>query len=119
MPMNPSCPSVRDGLPSASRGRAMLVVMVGLSLAVLDNTLLNLALPVLARELQVSAAQALWVVNAYQLASLALILPLAALGERLGYRRVYLAGMLVFSLASLGALCANSLAALILSLIHI
>jgi len=93
----------------------MLVVMVGLSLAVLDNTLLNLALPVLARELQVSAAQALWVVNAYQLASLALILPLAALGERLGYRRVYLAGMLVFSLASLAALCANSLAALIVA----
>ncbi|WP_398493514.1 MFS transporter [Variovorax sp.] len=93
----------------------MLVVMVGLSLAVLDNTLLNLALPVLARELQVSAAQALWVVNAYQLASLALILPLAALGERLGYRRVYLAGMLVFSLASLGAMCANSLTALIVA----
>jgi DHA2 family multidrug resistance protein-like MFS transporter len=105
----------RDGLPRGLRGRAMLVVMVGLSLAVLDNTLLNLALPLLARELQVDAAQALWVITAYQLTSLALVLPLAALGERLGYRRVYLTGVLLFSLASVGAMCADSLAVLIVA----
>src|SRR5258708_28140647 len=48
-------------------------------------------------------------VNSYQLASLVLLLPLAALGERLGYRRVYLVGMLVFSVASLAAMLATSL----------
>src|SRR5256885_8212779 len=49
----------------------------------------------------------------YQLASLVLLLPLAALGERLGYRRVYLVGMLVFSVASLAAMLATSLPTLV------
>lgn len=75
----------------------MLVIILGLTLSVLDSTLVNLALPAMARELQSSSAHTLWVVNSYQLASLVLLLPLAALGERLGYRRVYLVGMLVFS----------------------
>src|SRR5258708_39804403 len=52
-------------------------------------------------------------VNSYQLASLVLLLPLAALGERLGYRRVYLVGMLVFSVASLAAMLATSLPTLV------
>ena len=89
----------------------MLVIILGLTLSVLDSTLVNLALPAMARELQSSSAHTLWVVNSYQLASL--VLPLAALGERLGYRRVYLVGMLVFSLASLAAMLATSLPTLV------
>jgi len=91
----------------------MLVIILGLTLSVLDSTLVNLALPAMARELQASSAHTLWVVNSYQLASLVLLLPLAALGERLGYRRVYLVGMLVFSLASLAAILATSLPTLV------
>ncbi len=91
----------------------MLVIILGLTLSVLDSTLVNLALPAMARELQASSAHTLWVVNSYQLASLVLLLPLAALGERLGYRRVYLVGMLVFSLASLAAMLATSLPTLV------
>ena len=102
-----------DGLPDGARGRAMLVIILGLTLSVLDSSIVNLALPAIARELQASSAQTLWVVNAYQLAGLVLLLPLAALGERLGYRRIYLVGMVVFVLASVGALLANSLGTLI------
>lgn len=104
---------VHDGLPSGPRGQAMLVIILGLTLSVLDSTLVNLALPAMARELQASSAHTLWVVNSYQLASLVLLLPLAALGERLGYRRVYLVGMLVFSVASLAAMLATSLPTLV------
>jgi DHA2 family multidrug resistance protein-like MFS transporter len=104
---------IRDGLPSGPRGQAMLVIILGLTLSVLDSTLVNLALPAMARELQASSAHTLWVVNSYQLASLVLLLPLAALGERLGYRRVHLVGMLVFSVASLAAMLATSLPTLV------
>ena len=102
-----------DGLPDGARNRAMLVIILGLTLSVLDSSIVNLALPAIAKELQASSAQTLWVVNAYQLAGLVLLLPLAALGERLGYRRIYLVGMTVFVLASVGALLADSLATLI------
>jgi DHA2 family multidrug resistance protein-like MFS transporter len=106
-------PAVADGMPTGPRGKAMLVIVLGLILAVLDSSIVNLALPAIARELHSSSAHTLWVVNAYQLASLVLLLPLAALGERLGYRRVYLVGMAVFIAASLGAMLADSLATLI------
>src|SRR5256885_11010599 len=51
------------GLPSGPRGQAMLVIILGLTLSVLDSTLVNLALPAMARELQASSAHTLWVVN--------------------------------------------------------
>jgi len=102
-----------DGLPQPARAQAMLVIILGLTLAVLDSSIVNLALPGIARELNANASQAIWVVNAYQIAALVLLLPLAALGDRLGYRRVYLVGMAVFVLASVGAMLASSLSALI------
>ena len=102
-----------DGLPDGVRGRAMLVIILGLTLSVLDSSIVNLALPAIARELQASSALTLWVVNAYQLAGLVLLLPLAALGERMGYRRIYLMGMVVFVMASVAATLANSLSTLI------
>ena len=72
----------------------------------LDSTILNLALPDITRDFGASPAAAVWVVNAYQLATLALLLPCAQLGERLGYRRVYLVGLAVFTVASLGCVVA-------------
>ena len=102
-----------DGLPEDQRGRAMLVILLGLAVSVLDGSLLNLALPALARDFGAPAEHTIWVVNAYQIASLVLLLPLAAVGERIGYRRVYLWGMALFALASLGAAFAPSLGTLI------
>jgi DHA2 family multidrug resistance protein-like MFS transporter len=87
-------------------------VALGLMMAVLDGSIANLALPTLAREFQVSASASIWVVNAYQLAVTISLLPLAALGEILGYRRVYMAGMTLFTAASLGCAMSHSLEAL-------
>lgn len=87
----------------------MLVIIVGIAMAVLDGTLVNLALPTLAADLGVKPASAIWVVNAFQLAVLCLLLPLASLGDRVGYRRVYLGGAALFTAASLGCALAPSL----------
>ena len=104
-----------DGLALPARRQAMLVIILGLTLAVLDTSLVNLALPDIARQLQSDSARSIWVVNAYQLATLIVLLPLAALGERMGYRRVYLVGIALFSVASLGAMLAASMPALIVA----
>ena len=81
-----------EGLPQPQRNQAMLVIILGIAVSVLDGTILNLALPGIAQELRVSAAQSIWIINAYQMSTLVMLLPLASLGERVGYRRVYLIG---------------------------
>lgn len=102
-----------DGLEQPARRRAMLVIILGIMVAVLDGTIVNLALPGIARELQASPSHAIWVVNAYQIATLVMLLPLASLGDLVGYRRVYLVGMAVFTVSSIGATFADSLGTLI------
>lgn len=108
-------PEAPDGMQGRARQLAMAVIVCGLMLCVLDSTMLNLALPQMARQWQIDPAYTLWVVNANQIASLVLLLPLAALGDRLGYKRVYLWGMLVFGLASVLAALAPSLPWLIVA----
>jgi len=112
-PSSPAAPVAYDGLPSPSRARAMTVIVLGIMVAVLDGTIVNLALPGIARELQATASHSIWVVNAYQIATLVMLLPLATLGDIVGYRRIYMAGMLLFTVSSLGATFANSLNTLI------
>jgi len=91
----------------------MLAIVAGLIASVLQAGIVNLALPDIARELEASAASAIWVINAFQLGTLVMLLPLAALGDRAGYRRVYLSGLTLFTLASLGAMLADSIGMLI------
>lgn len=95
-----------DGLPTPRRYYAMLAIAIGIAMAVLDGTVVNVALPSIARELGASPSAAVWVINAYQLVIVALLLPLASMGERLGYRRIYQVGIALFTLGSL--LCALS-----------
>ncbi|MDB5896284.1 MAG: transporter [Rhodoferax sp.] len=106
---------VQDGLPTPARYHAMGVLILGIALSVLDGTIVNLALPGIARDLHATAPQTVWVVNAYQVATLGLLLPCAALGDQIGYRRVYLWGLSLFTLASLGCVLATSLAGLVAS----
>ncbi len=105
--------AVPDGLPTTQRGRAMAVIILGIAVAVLDGTIMNLALPSIARELGASASHAIWVVNAYQIATLVMLLPLASLGDLFGYRRIYLLGMALFTVSSLAAVLSNSMGTLI------
>jgi DHA2 family multidrug resistance protein-like MFS transporter len=98
-----------DGLPLPARYWAMAAILLGITLSVLDSTIVNLALPDIARHFGASASAAVWVVNAYQLATLAFLLPCAQLGERVGYRRVYLVGLGIFTISSLGCVLATTL----------
>ncbi|MCQ8240947.1 MFS transporter [Rhizosaccharibacter radicis] len=102
-----------DGLPVPRRYRAVLAIALGIVLAVLDTSVVNVALPTMARELHASAASSVWILSGYQLAIVATLLPLAALGERVGYRRVYMAGLLLFTASSLLCALAPSLSWLV------
>ncbi len=103
----------RDGLPQPQRLRAMLVVLTGLSMSVLDGAIANIALPTIAAELRTDPASAVWVVNAYQLAVTISLLPFASLGELRGYRRVFVWGLAVFTLGSLACALSGSLTVLV------
>jgi DHA2 family multidrug resistance protein-like MFS transporter len=90
-----------DGLPTPQRNWAIVTIALGIVMAVMDSAIANVALPTIARDLDASPAFSIWIVNGYQLAITISLLPLASLGEIIGYRRVYLAGLVLFTLASL------------------
>ncbi|MCX4156188.1 MULTISPECIES: MFS transporter [Paraburkholderia] len=111
----PLADNTEQGLPIPQRYWAMLVIALALTLAVLDSAIANVALPTIARNLHASAAGSIWVVNAYQLAITISLLPLASLGDRIGYRRIYLAGLILFTVASFGCALSTSLPTLALA----
>jgi len=95
-----------EGLPWPRRLWAMVTLMTGLTLAVLDATIAHVALPTIARDLNTTPAAAIWIANAYNLAVVTLLLPLSAVAERIGFRRMFTIGLTLFTVASL--LCALS-----------
>jgi MFS transporter, DHA2 family, multidrug resistance protein len=104
-----------DGLPERQRLWAMTTLVVAIAMATLDTAIANTALPSIASELQASAEASIWIINAYQLAMVATLLPLASLGDIIGHRRVYIAGLMLFTLASLACGLAWSLPTLIIA----
>lgn len=107
----------QDGLPIPQRYWAMATMAVAIIMAVLDGAIVNIALPTLEKDLGTTAADAVWVVNAYQLAVTISLFPLASLGDIVGYRRVYWWGLAVFTAAS--AACALSDSLLFLTLARV
>jgi MFS transporter, DHA2 family, multidrug resistance protein len=105
----------QDGLPTPQRYWSILSIWLALILAVLDSSITNVALPTIARDLHATAAESIWVVNAYLLAIAIMLLPLSALGEIVEYRRVYKAGLLLFIIASIACTLAHSLEELALA----
>jgi MFS transporter, DHA2 family, multidrug resistance protein len=91
---------LRDGLPNRERLLALIAISVALAMATLDTAITNTALPTIAARIGSDGASAIWIINAYQLVMVAALLPLASLGERVGHRRVYIAGLLLFTAAS-------------------
>jgi DHA2 family multidrug resistance protein-like MFS transporter len=108
----PTDAAAPDGLLVPRRRWAAATIWAAIAMTVLDGAIANVALPTIARALHASPAESIWVVNAYQLAIVVSLLPMAALGEIVGYRRIYQAGLLVFTLASLSCALSHSLAAL-------
>ena len=92
---------------------AMLPVLIAVGLATLDTAIVNTALPAIARDIGTTAASAVWAISAYQIAMVATILPLAAYGETVGHRRVYVAGLALFTASSLACGLSWSLATLV------
>lgn len=87
----------------ARRWLVLAVVSVALLLIVIDMTVLYTALPRLTHDLAATASAKLWIVNAYALVVSGLLLGMGTLGDRLGHKRLFLAGLAVFGVASLAA----------------
>ncbi|HEY3638829.1 MAG TPA: MFS transporter [Rhizomicrobium sp.] len=104
-----------DGQDLPQRYWAIATIVLGVSMSVLDSAIANVALPTIAGDLHTNAAFSIWVVNAYQLAITISLLPLAAFGDVIGYRRVYLAGLTLFTFASLACALSHTLTLLALS----
>lgn len=85
----------------------------GLFLICVDLTVLYVALPALTRDLAASNAERLWILNAYPIVVAGLLPGLGTLGDRHGHRRLFVAGLVTFGLASLGAAFAPSAAWLV------
>ena len=106
------------GRPAATGGDprrwlAAIVMIVGALMDMIDVTIVNVALPTIRRDLHASATQLEWVVSAYMLAFAAALIIAGNLGDLFGRKRVFLAGVTVFGLASLAAGLSGSGAELI------
>ncbi len=101
------------GLPGHQRRLALMCVLIFTAMGTFDTSVITVALPTIARDLQVSESATVWVANAYHLAGAMTILTTSALGELLGFRRVFISGVVLFTLASLGCAMADSLPLLV------
>src|ERR1700733_14752321 len=98
---SPATVTPRSGAPARRLGLALAVIATAQLMVVLDVTIVNVALPHIQRSLGFSGSNLEWVVNAYTLAFGGLMLLGGRSGDLLGRRRIFIAGILLFSLASL------------------
>ena len=98
-----------DGLPVPRRYWAVAAIVLAITMSVLDSTIVNVALPSLAHDFGTSDAASIWVINSYQVAILIALLPLASLGEIVGYRLISQWGLAIFTAASLACALAPTL----------
>lgn len=104
--------TLSDGLPLPQRYGAILAIALGITMAVLDGVIANVALPTIARELNASPAESIWIVNSYQIAIIISLLSMSFLGDIFGYRRVYQCGLVLFCMTSLFCALSDSLSML-------
>ena len=103
------------GAPSNSSRRwlALAVLCVSLLIVTLDATVLNVALPTLVRDLHASSSELQWIVDAYVLVFACLLLVAGSLGDRIGRKRTFLAGLVAFAAGSTWAAVSGSVGMLI------
>lgn len=85
---------------------AVIALQIVLVMTVLDVTLVNVALPVLAEQFHISSSLSVWVITIYQLVITMLLLPVSSFGDLHSYKRTFLVGVVLFTLSS--GLCAAS-----------
>lgn len=105
--------SGQQPVSKARRWLVLVAVSAGLLLIAVDMTVLYTALPTLSSELQASASERLWIINAYPLVMAGLLLGAGTLGDRVGHKRMYLIGLVLFGAASVVAAYAVNPAMLI------
>lgn len=110
----PTEPEHSAGLPLPRRYAAIVAVSLATMVASIDNGSVNIALPTLARDLHIEPSAAVLVVTVFQLILIMVVLPASALADRLGHRKLFQYGQVVFMLASVLCLFAQSLPVLIL-----
>src|ERR1700684_3285396 len=98
---------------TARRGWTLAIVSVGLFMTVLDNLVVSVALPSIHRDLSASIQSLEWTVNAYILSYAVLLLTGAALGDRFGRKRMFIAGISLFTVSSAAAALSPSIDLLI------
>lgn len=98
-----------DGLPTPRRYAAIAALCFGTALVIIDGGVANVALPTIARDLKVGSSSVVAIVTVYQLMLVMLMLPFAGLGDRIGLKRMYQMGQLVFTVATLLCFFAKSL----------
>ena len=101
-----------EGLPGPQRRIAMIAVMIATTMAVLDGTIVNIALPQIGHALAVPAEATIWVANGYLLSAAMTLAIFASLANRIGYRVLFAGGLALFTLASLGCALSSSLSML-------
>lgn len=109
----PAVAQAADGLEAGAWRWPAFSILLGSFLCNLDASITNVALPAIAAGLGVKAAHAVWIVNAFQLALAVAVLPLASLGEKLGYKHMFVTGLAVFTFASLLSALAPGLSLLL------
>jgi EmrB/QacA subfamily drug resistance transporter len=111
-PVSPSAPASGSLSPSR-RVWTLVLVSVGLFMVVLDNLVVNVALPSIHRDLGASIQALEWTVSAYVLAYAVFLLTGSALGDRFGRKRMFIAGISLFTLSSAAAAAAPTIGLLI------
>ncbi|MDE6809904.1 MAG: MFS transporter [Muribaculaceae bacterium] len=94
---------------------AVIAVLMVLIMTVLDVSVVNVALPVLAGELGISDSLTVWIVTIYQLAITMLLLPLSSVGDLYSYRRNFLIGVVIFTAASVTCAMSGSFEMIVIS----
>ena len=106
-------PAAAPQTDDSKRWLALVVLCLGFLMIILDQTIVNVALPSIQRDLHFSQSGLAWVINAYLIAFGGLLMLVGRLGDLIGRRRIFLAGLVVFTLASLLCGVANSQALLV------
>src|SRR3954462_78968 len=106
---------MRADLKYANRWKTLAVLALSLVIIGLDNTILNVALPTLQDEFNASSSDLQWMVASYLLVFAGLLLPLGALGDRIGRKKTLSAGLAIFGLASVAAAFSDTTTAMIAS----
>ena len=86
---------------AAARGLALAVLIVAVAMAMLDTTIVNVALPTLRSSIGADEATLSWIISGYSLASGLALIPAGRIGDRIGHKPVFLTGLAAFTIASL------------------